>query len=443
MIHKISIPLAAILTITTPAFCLTAPSDPISETSTDKEQLIQRINQQSNQLEEQKESILEQEKRFLDYQEKMKKQIADQQKSIEELKSLLSPPTATNNTATHTPVAQSGEEEPATSVSSSPTKTTSTMEPVGEPPKTSQERQPLEVATIFDQPGVLTPKGSLNLEPSLQFSHSSSDRIALIGYTIIPAITIGLIDVRRISRDAFVAGVAVRYGITNQLEVEGKIPYVYRSESASTAPFATEADITESSADGNGLGDIEFGVRYQINKTITGPIYIAGLRVKSDTGKDPFEVSYDRRTNLQTESPTGSGFWGIQPSLTVIFPTEPAVFFGSINYMWNIERDVDVVNGVDYGTFDPGDSFGLNFGMGLALNEKASFSLGYEHTIITENTQNGQTPPGELDIHVGSLIIGYSYLFRENRSFSCSLSVGVTEEAPDVQLTIKMPLNVF
>lgn len=443
MINKISIPLAAILIMTIPTICLSDPSDPLSETSTDKEQLIQKINQQSNQLEEQKKSILEQENRFLDYQKKMKKQIADQQKSLEKLKSLLSSLTPTDNTAAHTSAAQSSEEKSAPSVSASPKRTTGTMEPVGEPPKTSQERRPLEVATIFDQPGVLTPRGSLNLEPSLQFSHSSSDRIALIGYTIIPAITIGLIDVRRISRDSFVASVAARYGITNQIEVEGKIPYVYRTESASTAPFATEADITESSADGNGLGDIEFGVRYQINKTITGPIYIVGLRVKSDTGKDPFEVSYDPRTNLQTESPTGSGFWGIQPSFTVIFPSDPAVFFGSINYMWNIERDVDVVNGVDYGTFDPGDSYGLNFGMGLALNEKASFSLGYEHTIITENTQNGRTLPGEVDIHVGSLIIGYSYLFRENRNFSCSLGVGVTEAAPDVQLTIKMPWNVF
>ena len=422
-----SIPLAASLLLTIPAIGFSEPTD---KTSIDIGELIEKINRQSNQLDEQQKLLVEQEKRFRDYQQSMTKRLTDQQKSIEELKSLIGSPALAKDTA-------------RPSASSLPTQTSGPIQPVGQPPVTSEEKRPPEVAAIFDQPGVLTPKGSLTVEPSLQYSHSSTNRIALVGYTIIPAITIGLIDVRRISSDTFVGGLAARYGLTNRMEVEGKAPYVYRSEAASTSPFATPGEITDSAADGNGLGDIEFGVRYQLNQPTTGPFYIANLRLKSDTGTNPFEVPLDRATGLQTESPTGSGFWGLQPSLTVIFPSDPAVFFGSVNYMWNIERNVGVVNDVDYGNFDPGDSYGFNFGMGLALNEKVSFSLGYDHSIITKNHQNGDDLPGELTIHVGSLMLGYSYRFDDKKSISFSLGAGITDEAPDVQLIVRTPFSFF
>src|SRR5690606_35818826 len=46
--------------------------------------------------------------------------------------------------------------------------------PVGRPPEGAD--RPPEIARIFEQPGVLTPKGRLVVEPSLQFGYSSNDR---------------------------------------------------------------------------------------------------------------------------------------------------------------------------------------------------------------------------------------------------------------------------
>ncbi|MGC1550969.1 MAG: acetate kinase, partial [Rhodanobacter sp.] len=65
---------------------------------------------------------------------------------------------------------------------------------VGQAPPT--DTRPPAVAPITDQPGVLTPKHKWVIEPSYQFGYSSADQVDLIGYTIIPAILIGLIDVR-------------------------------------------------------------------------------------------------------------------------------------------------------------------------------------------------------------------------------------------------------
>ncbi|BCF98977.1 hypothetical protein PPGU19_035460 [Paraburkholderia sp. PGU19] len=99
------------------------------------------------------------------------------------------------------------------------------VQPVGQAP--ISDTAPPAVAPIFDQPGVLTPKNKFVLEPSFQFGYSSTDRVALVGYTIIPALLIGLIDVREIKSNLLTAGLAARYGITNRMEVEVRVPYVY------------------------------------------------------------------------------------------------------------------------------------------------------------------------------------------------------------------------
>jgi len=91
---------------------------------------------------------------------------------------------------------------------------------VGEgPPQRVQQ-----VAQIFEQPGVLTPKGQFSFETGVQYSYSSSNRVSLVGYTIIPAITIGLIDVREVRRNSTTVNATGRWGVTNRMEIEAKVP---------------------------------------------------------------------------------------------------------------------------------------------------------------------------------------------------------------------------
>ena len=114
--------------------------------------------------------------------------------------------------------------------------------PVGQAPST--DGRPPEVAPLFEQPGVLTPKDHYVLEPSFQYGYSSSNRVALVGYTIIPALLVGLIDVREVKRNTATAALSARLGVTNRLEFEIRVPYVYRSDSnvtRSTAPGSTDA----------------------------------------------------------------------------------------------------------------------------------------------------------------------------------------------------------
>ena len=261
--------------------------------------------------------------------------------------------------------------------------------------------------------------------------------VEVAGFTVLPAILIGSFEVSEAERKSVTSAVTVRYGLTDRLEIEGRVPFVYRDDRQTARPIGESSTAAETTTvDGAGLGDLEVAAHYQINEGGGGwPFLVGNLRVKSTTGTDPFEVS--RNDNgVETELPTGTGFWGIQPSLTAIWPSDPAVFYANLGYTWNIERDI----GGDFGTIDPGDVYQVNAGVGLALNERASLSLGYDHQVITETVQNGETVEDGL-IHVGRLLVGSSYRFSDRISLNFQLGVGVTEDAPDMTATVRVPIT--
>lgn len=322
----------------------------------------------------------------------------------------------------------------------------------------SRDTRPPEVAPLFEQPGVLTPRGKFVLEPSLQFSYASSNRVALVGYTIIPALLIGLIDVREVKRNSFTAAMTGRFGVSNRLEVEAKIPYVYRSDSTVSRELFTGTAVERVfDTSGRALGDVELAARYQLNDGgADKPYYVAGLRFKTRTGRDPFSVVTDcsqrcvgenvTGTGLPLDLPTGSGFYSLQPGLTWLFPSDPAVFFGSVSYLHNFKRhDVTrlIMNGErePLGTVAPGGVIGFNFGMGLALNEKASLSLGYDHNSIARTRQNGVAVPGAVRMQLGTMLMGYSYRLSKDRSLNITVGAGLTRDTPDVSLSVRVPMT--
>lgn len=315
--------------------------------------------------------------------------------------------------------------------------------PVGQAPASDSDRPP-SVAQIFaDQPGVLTPKGKMVLEPSLSYAYATNNQVSLLGFTILPAIVIGLIDIQSVNRNIWVAALDARYGVTNRFELEAKIPYVYQSNSTIARPVATPADTEKVfNATGQGLGDIELAARYQLNKG--GPdssYWIGTFRVKTTTGTSPFEVPLDPVNHLPTELATGSGFWAIQPQLTWIFPTDPAVIFGNISYLYNFSRDV----GNGFGTVNPGNALGINFGLGLALNDKLSFSVGFQNFSVFPPTQSGNVTtqlPATSTVQVGTLSIGASYQLNAKTLINLSVGVGVTQAAPGMQLTLRIPYTL-
>lgn len=419
--------------------------------SGDAREMELRLNSLTQELGEQKKLLAHLESFRQQYFEQrallesLERQVAQQQVVLSELRGAVSRDTL----AAQRGAGKAGEPELMAQAQSKETA------PVGQAPSTAG--RPPEVAPLFEQPGVLTPHGHYVLEPSVQYGYSSSNRVALVGYTIIPALLIGLIDVREIKRNSVTTALSARFGVTNRLELEVRAPYVYRSD-ATVSREINAGTATENvfSASGMHMGDIELGARYQLNDGgIDKPFYVGALRFKSRTGKDPFDVVTDcvqrcvgntTGTGLPLDLPTGSGFNSLQAGLTMLYPSDPAVFFGSISYTHNFSRDNvsrTVLNDQRefLGTITPGDVVGFNFGMGLALNEKSSFSIGYDHSSVGRTEMNGEVVPGSVRTQLGTLLLGYSYRLSPKTSLNVSVGAGLTRDTPDVSLTVRLPMT--
>lgn len=308
-----------------------------------------------------------------------------------------------------------------------------TGQPVGQAP---EARRP-EVAVLPEAGGVLTPRGQLVFEPQLEYSHSSTQRFFFSGVQIVDAVLIGAIEAEDARRDSFTTALAARYGITDRFEADVRVPFVYRDD-IENDPLDPDSGL-ERELTGKGLGDIEVGLHYQLNDGAGGsPYYIANLRGKLTTGEGPFDVDFDA-DGRQRELPTGSGFYSLEPSITVLYPTDPVVLFGNIGYAFNLPDDVDKTIGGDlFGEVDPGDSIAVSFGMGFGLSPQTSFSLGYEHNYVlpTDTEVNGATAESD-ELQVGSFLVGFNYRNSERVSTAVNLAIGATEDAPDVRIGLR------
>jgi hypothetical protein len=315
----------------------------------------------------------------------------------------------------------------------------------GRGPDTAAERvdNVLEAVNLFTEPSIMTPKGTFIFDPYLQYAYDSSDRLSVIGFSVLNAVLIGEIDVSHVNRTNLIVNLGGRYGVTDRFEIEARVPYIYRTDDTLARPIATATQDQLYNSNGSGLGDVELAARYQLNAPRDdGAFYIAGLRFKSRTGKDIYSVGYDPLTNLPTELATGSGFYSLQPSLSGVLPSDPVVFFGGVNYTWNIKRDINKMVGTQpIGEVDPGDSVGLNFGMGLSLNERSSFSLSYEHTWIGKSTFAGLSTTNALDVQLGTLQTTFAYRLNKSTNLNLTIGAGLTADTPDTTMTLRIPIK--
>jgi hypothetical protein len=311
--------------------------------------------------------------------------------------------------------------------------------PVGERPPETEVRA--EVQAIPQDQGVLTPAGMFVFDPSIEYTRSSKDRLVFRGIELIPGIQIGLIEATEADRDTIVGTASLRYGLTDRLEVEARIPYLYRNDKIEVVQQRDEGIVRNIKLREDGIGDAEVAIRYQINDARPlHPIWVASLRVKSDTGKGPFDIGYDE-FGVATGLATGSGFWGVQPGVSFLLPSDPVVIYGGMTYLYHMPRDVNRFVGEAFiGHVDPGDAIGANIGFGFALNPRFSYSLGYRHSyIFPSKTEIGETVQKSSRLQVGSLNFGMSYRVTEKQTLNLGFEFGVTEDAPDVSITLRMP----
>lgn len=321
----------------------------------------------------------------------------------------------------------------------------------------NRDAPPSDEIVLTEAANVLTPRRRFVMEPSFSYTSSSSTQVAIEGFTVIPAVVIGLINVSQVQRDTFTGALNFRYGLTDRLEASLKVPYVYREVSVRQREVlkGTPVDSITNST-GSGLGDVEMALNYQFPRSAASRGYWVGnLQIKSDTGTDPFEVQWREipieggisgdgsegtlAGKMMAEQPTGSGFWSAQPGVSYIYQADPVVLYGSLGYLWNQKRDLGAEFG---GVVDPGNAISVGFGMGVAFNADMSFSMGYSHSTVKQTQfedDNIGLEPSFSRFQVGSLRLGFSRRMTPDTDFKLSLGIGLTDAAPDVQIGFSIP----
>lgn len=331
---------------------------------------------------------------------------------------------------------QSPASRPSAAAASQPQQT------VGAPPPETNEPAP-QMAALPESIGVLTPPGKIIFDPSLEYANTSGNRLVFRGVEIVTGVQIGVIEASDTDRDSVTATLGARMGLTNRIEVEARVPYLYRHDEITTLAQRDDTITRTTSLEGANIGDIELAARYQMTDGLNGwPIMVGNLRYKSNTGKGPFDVARDE-FGIATKLPTGSGFWGLEPSLTFLMPSDPAVLFATLGYLYHAPDTIDKeINGVTIGEVDPGDSINASLGFGFAVNQNFSFSLGYRHSYIkpTRTQFNGLWQESD-DLQAGSVQMGLSYRFSERRTVNTSFEFGVTEDAPDARVVLRVPFS--
>lgn len=400
-----------------------------------------QTNQNGDLLEQYRQLLAEQEKKF-----ERQRQILDEQgKELERLRKQLD---ALSAQPTSTPPPESVSPPQRTMVTNADEKKPALPDqpptgPVGQaPPEPEDASRPPEMPRLSETVGgVLTRKGNIVVEPALAYSYSDNNRVFLDAFTFIPAIAVGLIDVREINRHSLFASLGVRYGATNRLEVEARVPYVYRADIQRSRPVSIGSSINETfDATGNNIGDIELTARYQLTDGAGGwPILVANMISTVPTGTSPFKIDFVQSQEVPgaafpTEVPTGAGFFSFQPSITALYPTDPAVFFSNVQYTYTTNAHG---NG---NKIDPGDAVGITFGMGFSINERSSFNLGYSHRhFFNSRVNNNKISGSSLDI--GQLLLGYSFKYSQQTNFNLSVGIGATDNAQDASLTFRVPIT--
>ncbi len=214
-------------------------------------------------------------------------------------------------------------------------------------------------------------------------------------------------------------GVTVRAGLPWSGQVQLSVPLSYdqrdQEQRVLNAPFGS----AQSSL--SGLGDVQLSYTQQFRSERGGlPSILGTVSWDSDTGQA------DEANGLFL----GSGYQEFGVSLTATQRQDPLVFSGRLGYQWSLEKD----------HVQPGNQFLVAAGAFLAVNPETSLQFGLSMNYTDDLQLSGQTIDGS-DQFAATLNLGLATILRRNTLLDATVSIGLTDDAPDVAFALDMPIR--
>jgi len=309
------------------------------------------------------------------------------------------------------------------------------------------------VKAVYQQENALFSKG-LTLTPAATYTYGDNRFFTLNGFMALGAIFLGNINVSRQQNSLYEPNLNIAYGASNRLQFDATIPFVYRSSMySSQGAQSSSAQISERNTHSGSIGDVNFGLYYQLAQHSLGsPATILSAHITAPTGITPYGIKvYQDTTNNNlsyVESlPTGQGAWGLQVGATMIKTLDPAVVFGGVNLAYNLPQhynDISPYVGMTQpGTVQPGGSLSFTIGTAFSLNDRMSTSFSFQDSMVQPLRERPDGMPWTNV--VGSALnaavfnIGATYAVSKNLSYQTVLAIGLTQDAPNFQLTFRVP----
>jgi hypothetical protein len=318
---------------------------------------------------------------------------------------------------------------------------------------------------LIEAGGVLLPPWTLQVEPSIDETHVSNPRVNIFGYTVFNAINIGTLRVDDVSQDVTDTNLTLRLGLPLRTEFDLRVPF--------TASFVRQTkgigtgNVSEVDTTGTHLGDIQATFSWQpLTQADWRPALVLRTRLTVPTGESVFQIpeTYPPVANgAETQlvrAPTGSGYYAIEPGFTLLWRSDPLVFFAGASYSYHLPTPHYVVplfnpnatgtqpkvTQVDHGILHIGDVIAFNAGVNFAVNERASLNFSF----IDQYAGYTQQRPvnGKYANVLGTTLndarlgVGASFGLTDRISLVFNAGMGLTDQSPGYTLFLSLPITL-
>jgi hypothetical protein len=287
-----------------------------------------------------------------------------------------------------------------------------------------------ETLTAVDKQYSLIRKGQLQVNYELNYAYIGQDKIN----TDLSSGQVTLFSIENSNSHTVTNTLMLDYGVRNNLTANVIMPFISRY-----------ADNAGYSGVSHTLGDLGLNVRWQpLEVKRDEPTFTITSGVRLATGESPFKV--DNEKGLAT----GSGINSLGLGANVTRIVDPVALFGSVNvgYGLTARHLHQQLNGATLTEVKPGASFGFGMGFAYALSYKITTSFSFQQSIsarstLTFESGNRAEPLTRAQTQTqsaGILSIGLGYRFSPKTTVNVTVGAGLTAAAPNLWLTMSMPL---
>lgn len=298
----------------------------------------------------------------------------------------------------------------------------------------------------------------LILENGISYSRYDRKQLTLNGFLALDAIFLGNIAVENVESDTLTYHLAARWGVSPRLTLNLEVPYIARKTVYQKGGAGgSAAAIAQEETSGADVGDVTLSANYKLwGERRLRPETVFNISVVAPTGREPYGIPWrvlERddddfiRFAVPEQQPTGNGVWQASVGLSAVKTTDPAILFGNIGYTHAFRSSFDDLDNnpdtVSPGEVELGRAFYFGAGVAFAFNERTSLSISLSNRLAAR----ARTRPrdGEWSKVIGSdanaamFNLGVTHALGPRATLVCQFGIGLTPDAPDYTLALKVP----